>query len=199
MLFSVSTRKMPFYCLLISIISVGKSAVRPAPLKVMSFILKLLLRFLFVLVFNNLTTIYLHVVVCILLFGVFWALWTWSFISFRKGSFGHCLFEYLLLPIFSLFSKDNNYVGSLMFGSFLPPAPFMIYPGYFFTDFSYSLLMVSSCPKWVFNFTEFRISGIIFFSTRISTGFILYITIFWWNSPLFHPFSSSFPPFSWTN
>lgn len=129
-------------------------------------------------------------VVFFVLSWVFWALW--SFISFRNKSFDHCFFGYLLLLIFSLFSKDNNYVLSLLLCSFpfSSPAPNVLLD--IFIDFYFNLLMIASHPKWIFNFTEFRISGFIFFCTS-SIWFILHTAIIWWNSPLFHLFSSSSP------
>lgn len=188
---------MPFYSLLIAIISVGKLAVRLAPFKVMSFILKQILRILFVLVFNNLNMMCLH---------VFFVLLYLEFSELCE----HEVSSVLETKVLAIVSLDICFClfFFLLQRQQLCFNPFVLLPFFFpslwftldiFTDFPSSLLMVSSYPNEFLIFIEFRIPCIILFSTRISIWFILCIIIIWWNSILFHLFSSSFFLFSWTD
>lgn len=159
---------MPFYCLLISIISVGKSAVRLAPLKViMSFILKQILRILFVLVFNNLNMMCLH---------VFFVLLYLEFSELCE----HEISSVLETKVLATVSLDICFC---LFFLSSPKTMVMFYPfcsvPFFFSPLCDLLwiFLLTFLPVYYWYlliqnefliFIEFRIPGIILFSTRIS-------------------------------
>lgn len=145
------------------IISNGKSAVRFVLLKVMSFFLKLILRFLFILIFNNLIMMCLHA----------YMLFSSCYFEFSE------LYEVLKTKVLTTISLDvclcsfslSSPKTTMMFCSFCPVLSLSflsLHPHHalldIFIDFSSSLAL-SAHLKRLFNCVKFRISHIIFFST----------------------------------